>query len=109
MYKNVHIVHKNVHKKGGIQEMKYNSKLKIIDDNVFLTPLEFMIFETLLKSKGEYLQPKEIQRYIINEFGVTVSLNNIKVHICRINKKVNGLITNRPCYGYYINKKIKNG
>ena len=88
--------------------MEYNSKSKIIEGNIFLTPLETMILETLIKMKDTPIQPKEMQRIIFNKYGVGITQNNIKVHVCRINKKTKGLIKHRRCFGYYIGKEIKN-
>lgn len=91
------------------REVGYNSKTKTLDGNILLTPLESMILEAIAKMKGDPIQAKEIQQAINRKCGNEISLGNIKVHVCRINKKTKGLIKYRRCYGYYIDKEIKNG
>lgn len=88
--------------------MEYNYRLKILNGNIFLTPLESVILETLIKMKGNPIQTKEMQEAINSKYGIGISLNNMKVHVCRINKKAKDLIKHRRCFGYYIDEEIKN-
>ena len=93
--------------------MIYNFNNKKIDNKIDLTRIESEIFEELIKLNGQPVKTKELTNIIYEKYCLTKinpqdpSDESIRTWICKINKKANKIIKNRPYFGYYIDEEIK--
>ncbi len=87
--------------------MEYNFKSKTLNDNIRLSRLQTEIFEILLKENGHPINTRAIQKEMYEQYGIITIPRHVTTQIFRINQKTNGLIKNRPCFGYYIEDEIK--
>ena len=87
--------------------MEYSFKTKMLDGDIRLSPLQAKIFEIVLKEEGYMIRAEDIIKIIKEEVGIIVTMEHLRIQIYRINQKSKGLIKNRPCHGYYIDKEIK--
>lgn len=89
--------------------MVYNFKTKQVDNEIDLTVSQAKIFEILIKYDGVPVSRKKMFEEIRKDpnFMHINSIRNLGVHIYRINQKLNWIIKNKPCYGYYIKEEIK--
>lgn len=89
--------------------MEYNFNAKKVNNEIDLTISEAKIFEILIKYDGVPVSTKKIVDEIHKEpnFTYIPHKRNIAVHVFRINQKLNWIIKNKHCYGYYIEEEIK--
>ena len=83
--------------------MLYNFNTKTLNGSIDLAMNEWKIIELLIKMDREPIKATEMADII----KCGTSKRSIRVSICRINKKTNGLIKNRVKVGYYIDEEIK--
>ena len=89
--------------------MIYNIKAKTID-GIKLSWSEADILEVLIKMNGETLPLKEIANQIDKKYKLTsykTSVSGLRKNMFTLRKKVDGLIKNKPGFGYLIDEEIK--
>lgn len=77
---------KGIFREGGLELNTITKDVKVDDEEVKLTPLEFKILELLIKNPGRVFSADEIYEKIWNEEAVAT--NTIMVHIRNIRQKI---------------------
>ena len=89
--------------------MLYNFNTKTLNGSIDLAMNEWKIIELLIKMNGQVINAEKIADMLYEKYpqNENVSWNSVRASICRINKKINGLIKNKVNVGYYIDEEIK--
>lgn len=93
--------------------MKYNFNNKKIDNKIDLGRYEWEVFEELIKHDGQPVTAKALADVICEKYYYSDKVsrvpteNSLRGIICRMNKKLDGLIKCKRGFGYYILEDIK--